>query len=171
MILDGGQTKIGLESTVLDINSGNIKILRPGGTPRETIEDLIGRVQDSGVSQTEDEFCPQISPGLLKNHYAPNSSLLALGTEDIVNQPFEKENAYLFFDEKTREKWTSARNPPKTAVIKVLSETGDLLEAASRLFDTLHELDNCSILRIIAQFAPKSGLGEAINDRLKRASV
>ncbi|MDR2542721.1 MAG: L-threonylcarbamoyladenylate synthase type 1 TsaC, partial [Treponema sp.] len=59
----------------------------------------------------------------------------------------------------------------KAVITKVLSESGQLVEAASRLFETLHELDNCQISRIFAQLAPPQGLGEAINDRLNRASV
>jgi len=175
MILDGGPTRIGLESTVLDITGDVIRILRPGGTPKEAIEDLVGQInkQPSGSLSTSNNFelCPQVSPGLLKSHYAPKTPLFALNSEAIIEQRYEKESCYLFFDGATREMWQKTQNPPETANIRVLSETGQPLEAASHLFETLHELDNSNISRIYAQFAPQNGLGQAINDRLKRASL
>ena len=167
MILDGGQTQIGLESTVLDITSERVKILRPGGTAKEAIEKLIGTVEDGFLSQTD----APVSPGQLKSHYAPLKPLSALSRQEIVRQSYETDSAFLFFDGSARDEWVSAQKPPKTAVFRVLSESGQAVSAASRLFETLHELDNCSILRIFAQFAPEGGLGEAINDRLRRASI
>jgi L-threonylcarbamoyladenylate synthase len=59
----------------------------------------------------------------------------------------------------------------QAAAIAVLSETGNMLEAASRLFETLHELDRLDIKKIHAQYAPEGGLGTAINDRLRRAAA
>ena len=171
MILDGGSTRIGLESTVLDITGEHIKILRPGGTPKEAIERLIGSVEGAANGECSNIDLPQSSPGLLKSHYAPKTALSVMNREDIVNQSYEKACAFLFFDGKTRDEWLSAKKPAETVNIKVLSESGQVLEAASRLFETLHALDNCDILRIFAQFAPLQGLGEAINDRLRRASA
>ena len=170
MILDGGSTRIGLESTVLDMSGGCIRILRPGGTPREAVERLVGTVQE-----TENrEQCPQnglVSPGLLKSHYAPKTPLLVLSRDDITKKAYEKDCAFLFFDGVSRDAWIEAQKPPKLEYIRVLSESGQALEAASLLFEILHELDNGNILRIFAQYAPSHGLGEAINDRLHRASV
>ena len=178
MILDGGSTLIGLESTVIDITGEQIKLLRPGGTPKEVIESLIGTVlcpqtdtQNELCPQKEEQLCPQTSPGQLKSHYAPKTPLFALSREEIIGQTYENGSAYLFFDGNTRDSWLKTQNPPDSAVIKVLSGSGHATEAASHLFETLHELDNSSILRIFAQFAPPHGLGIAINDRLKRASV
>ncbi|MDR0322204.1 MAG: threonylcarbamoyl-AMP synthase [Treponema sp.] len=168
MILDGGQTQIGLESTVLDITGQRVKILRPGGTTKEAIEKLIGNVDDGFLSAKTDA---PLSPGQLKSHYAPLKPLSALSRQDILRQSYEKDSAFLFFDSGTRDEWISSQKPPKTAVFRVLSESGQALTAAGRLFEILHELENCSILRIFAQFAPAEGLGEAINDRLRRGSV
>jgi L-threonylcarbamoyladenylate synthase len=172
MILDGGQTRIGLESTVIDItgsDKSSVKILRPGGTPKEAIEKLIGHVEDRpSVADTAKGLA---SPGLLKSHYAPNTPLVAVDIEEIGKLAYEKDSAYLFFDGSARNKWISAQKPPKSAIIKVLSETGQILEASARLFETLHELEKSQISRIFAQLAPPEGLGAAINDRLTRASV
>ena len=175
LILDGGSTRIGLESTVMDITGENIKILRPGGTPRESIEKLIGKVQHN-EQYNEQEQSPLTSPGLLKSHYAPGTPLSVFTREDIIRQPYEtgraeiQQTAFVFFDVSTKDAWIDAQNPPQSAVIRVLSKSGNALEAASRLFETLHELDNSNATQIFAQLAPQEGLGEAINDRLKKGS-
>jgi L-threonylcarbamoyladenylate synthase len=170
IILDGGSARIGVESTVLDITGECVKILRPGGTPKEAIEKLIGPVEDGSA---KNELCPQISPGQLKSHYAPRTPLSVFTREDIIRRSYEAGSAFLFFDNSTKDVWlrTHRQRPPDTAIIRVLSESGMALEAAARLFETLHELDKSGISRIYAQAAPPQGLGEAINDRLRRGSV
>ena len=172
MILDGGSTRVGLESTVLDITGDCIKILRPGGTPKEVIESLVGPVQIINKDEIVDkDLRGHTAPGQLKSHYAPKMPLFALDRKEIVRQPYKNGDVFLFFDSLTKDEWVSSQNPPNSAVIRVLSEAGNLPEAASRLFETLHELENSNILQIYAQFAPAEGLGEAINDRLRRAST
>ena len=177
LILDGGPCKIGVESTVLDITDDCIKILRPGGTPREAIEKLIDAVEGYDNNEQRDSGEQGLaSPGLLKSHYAPETPLTVLSREEIIKLPIneDQKTAFLFYDGNTRDRWLSkqfgAQEPPDSFIIKVLSQTGDLLEAASRLFETLHEIDNCNITQIFAQLAPRNGLGEAINDRLQRGA-
>jgi len=178
LILDGGPTRIGLESTVIDITTGTdesrhgeglsgVKILRPGGTPKEVIEKLIGPIEDG--SPVTNASKGLVSPGQLKSHYAPHAPLVAFNMEDIEKIAYEKDSAYLFFDGSARDAWISAQKPPKSAVISALSETGQVLEAASHFFETLHELDNGNILRIFVQLAPQEGLGNALNDRILHA--
>lgn len=166
MILDEGPTRIGLESTVLDITGDVLKILRPGGTPKEAIERLIGPVADG--SSIVDDSTAHASPGQLKSHYAPRASLNTLSREEIINKVIEPNTAFLFFDGATRDVWLKTQKPQELFVLRFLSETGDSMEAASRLFETLHELDKHQVSRIYAQLAPNEGLGTAINDRLKR---
>jgi len=173
IILDGGCARIGLESTVLDITGDNIKILRPGGTPKEAIENIIGSINDNTIEDSvsiENTACGLTSPGLLKSHYAPKTPLTVHKQDDIINQPYETGVAFLFFDGFTRNAWLKTQKPADSAIIMVLSETGQVQEAAFRLFETLHILDNEKITHIFAQLAPQHGLGEAINDRLIRAS-
>ena len=168
LILDGGPARIGLESTVLDITGESIKILRPGGTPKEAIEDLIGPVHEA-YSAEKNGLCPH-SPGQLKSHYAPKTPLSVFTKEDIVSLPYEENCAFLFFDGASKDEWLHAQKqkPPDSPLIKVLSESGSPLEAASVLFETLHEMDKRKVSKIFAQSAPGEGLGEAINDRLRR---
>jgi len=176
MILDGGQTRVGLESTVLDLTDEKISILRHGGTPKEAIEKLIGPVQDGSIAVRADPA----SPGQMESHYAPKTPLVAYPYEKFIEQPYiAQDSAFLFFDGATRDAWLSRqkKKPSAKTTIKVLSEKGDDIEAASRLFEVLHEIDlsnreakwNISIL--FAQLAPVRGLGQAINDRLFRASI
>jgi hypothetical protein len=96
-----------------------------------------------------------------------------LSRKEIIRRFSEANNkaAYLFFDGSTRDVCLETQEPSVNAIIKVLSETGQTLEAASRLFEVLHELDNCNVLSIFAQLAPNENLGEAINDRLKRGAA
>ncbi|MDR0441982.1 MAG: threonylcarbamoyl-AMP synthase [Treponema sp.] len=175
MILDGGPARIGVESTVLDMTSEKIKILRPGGTPKEKIEELIGSVQDGFFTAEDAKNTPKsgfISPGQLKSHYAPRTPLSVFSENDIFNLPWKPGDAFLFFDSPSRNTWFESLSPRPSAkaVIRVLSPSGNTLEAASRLFETLHELDSLKISRIFAQLVPLEGLGEAINDRLRRAA-
>jgi L-threonylcarbamoyladenylate synthase len=171
MILDGGPARIGMESTVLDLTGECVQMLRPGGTSKEAIEALIGPVQDGFLAAEEAVNGGMVSPGQLKSHYAPEVPLSVFTLQDIISQPYQEGSAFLFFDGPSRDAWVAAHpNLPEKAVIRVLSASGRLVEAAAHLFETLHELDSLDILRIAAQLAPQEGLGRAINDRLRRAS-
>ena len=154
IIIDGGKTPVGLESTVLDLTGSRPLILRQGGTCREAIEALIGTVELS----LEASLSP-LSPGQLKKHYSPKTPLILNklgGMASITGAPGE---GRLYFSGKA-----------EGTNVRVLSETGDLTEAAANLFDKLHELDNLGLKFIRAEEAPALGLGEAINDRLRRAA-
>jgi len=170
IILDGGPARFGLESTVLDMTCGQPRVLRPGAVPKEAIEALVGAV---AVGPAVAHNNPA-SPGLLKNHYAPRVPLVTHNGElphgaDIDGAACHNV-ALLFFDGASRDKWLSApQTGQKPAALAVLSETGDLSEAAARLFETLHDLDRPGVKRIYAQLAPEESLGVAINDRLRRA--
>ncbi|MDR0291062.1 MAG: threonylcarbamoyl-AMP synthase [Treponema sp.] len=167
IILDGGPTQFGLESTVLDMSGGQPRLLRPGAVPREAIEALIGPVSPGPADNTPAAL-PAISPGLLKSHYAPRTPLFVHERESM---PHIKEGgaAFLFFDGTYRDKWLLEAEQ-EAASIAVLSETGNMLEAAASLFETLHDLERLGAIAIHAQLAPEGGLGAAINDRLRRGS-
>jgi L-threonylcarbamoyladenylate synthase len=171
MILDGGPARIGMESTVLDITGEHVQILRPGGTSKEAIETLIGPVQDGFFAVEENGIGVMVSPGQLKSHYAPKVPLSVFTLQAIISQPYQEGTAFLFFDGSSRDAWVTAHPElPEKAVIRILSASGRLSEAAARLFEILHELDSLDIPRIAVQLAPQEGLGCAINDRLRRAS-
>jgi L-threonylcarbamoyladenylate synthase len=144
-VLDGGPADAGVESTILAVTGYTVTQLRAGALPREEAEALIG--QPIAVAQ---EGGPITAPGMLSSHYAPNARLRI-----HVEHP-EPGEAYLSFGDR-----------PGTLN---LSPSGDLREAARNLFSMLHQLD-AEAPRIAVAPIPDTGLGEAINDRLKRAAA
>ena len=195
IILDGGQTDVGIESTVLDMCQNPPRILRPGGVSQERIEKIIGKTEycfGEAVPGSDLQTAGLASPGQLKSHYAPRAVLSIHSREEIITLPArlpDKQTAqsgnsgrisFLFFDSRTRNAWLVKQcitggvshngDDCTQPVIKTLSENGNDLEAAANLFKMLHELDESEVCCIYAQLAPQHGLGVAINDRLKKAS-
>lgn len=146
MILDGGAAEAGLESTIVAFSPAPT-LLRPGGLARETIEEFLGcrlsDYRDSGVR----------SPGQLASHYAPHATL------KMNARHAEKGEVLLAF----------GPNAPEGTLN--LSRSGDLREAAANLFAYLRAADSQGPKRIAVMPIPMTGLGEAINDRLRRASA
>lgn len=152
MILDGGATPVGLESTVVDVTGNAPVVLRLGGIAREDI----ARVLDCAVALAGDENVAPSSPGMLARHYAP-ATTLRLDALDV-----RAGEALLAFGGKV-----PAHNGPSIN----LSPTSDLAEAAANLFAALHTLDASGATTIAVMPVPAYGLGEAINDRLRRAAT
>jgi L-threonylcarbamoyladenylate synthase len=150
VILDGGPTPLGLESTVVDVASKVPIVLRLGAVTREALARVLGRAVDVASS---DRATPA-SPGMLARHYAPTAGL-RLAARDV--HPGE---ALLAFGPPL---------PHRGATVN-LSPSGDLVEAAANLFAALRTLDASGAKAIAAMPIPEQGLGEAINDRLRRAA-
>jgi L-threonylcarbamoyladenylate synthase len=157
LIVDGGATEVGLESTIVGCLDAPT-LLRPGGLPRVDIERVLGRplVDPPGSSGDTDAL---LAPGMLTSHYAPRTRL-RLDADRV-----DSGEALLAFGSKRIE---GAENA-KTALN--LSERGDLIEAAANLFSHLRALDAAGATAIAAMPVPHRGLGEAINDRLRRAAA
>ncbi|MDR0710069.1 MAG: threonylcarbamoyl-AMP synthase [Spirochaetaceae bacterium] len=178
-IIDGGFSRVGVESTVLDLCTDPPRILRPGGVSRETLESLTGPLsRDPGNSTT---VATPNSPGMLKSHYAPRTPLVLHGQAEMLLLPREKNTGYLFFSDYSRGLWLASQPAPQSPPgvqaeilrapeVRVLSPSGNATAAAANFFLALHELDALGLLRIHAERAPPGGLGPAINDRLERAS-
>ena len=149
LILDAGPCAVGVESTIVDCRGDAPSILRPGGLSREAIEQRLGRPI---VPASADE--KPAAPGQLASHYAPHSAL-RLDADSPRNG-----EAFLAFGPTPRR--------PRTLN---LSAKRDLVEAAANLFRMLHELDAMGPDAIAVAPIPHEGLGEAINDRLKRAAA
>jgi L-threonylcarbamoyladenylate synthase len=153
LILDGGPCAVGVESTVLDLTSERPVLLRPGGATREAIEAVIGAIAVSDALPEGDT--PRKSPGQLHSHYAPDQPVRLEATTVASSE------ALLAF----------GPNPIGGARRTLnLSVTGDLGEAAANLFAHLRALDRPDTARIAVMPVPHTGLGLAINDRLRRAS-
>ncbi|MDP9127215.1 MAG: L-threonylcarbamoyladenylate synthase [Pseudomonadota bacterium] len=154
LILAGGRSKVGLESTVLDLTLTRPAILRHGGVTREQLEKILGSV-DELTSGEGDQA--RSSPGQLASHYAPDLPL-RLNVEFIMDS-----EALLAFGPDFGIKGGAKRLN--------LSPDGDLNEAAANLFSMLRKLDDPSFSGIAVMRVPEAGLGAAINDRLRRAAL
>jgi L-threonylcarbamoyladenylate synthase len=154
LIVDGGATTHGIESTVIALRRGRIEILRPGPITRDELA-RFGEVELRSSAKME-------SPGQLPFHYRPQTPLII--SEDIttVSVPHgERYGALLWSDSPFSESFVESRR---------LSTTGDLREAAANLFRQLRELDRAGLDCIVAEAFPDEGLGIAIMDRLRRAA-
>ena len=181
-VLDGGICDIGVESTVLSIDTeGRATVLRPGGLSRENIEAVTGPLSEKPAATSG----AQQAPGMLESHYAPKKRLLLLESS-FNNATIENDAAFkAALDTSPKSlglllisgdpqssalhlsKWTSA-----TVLARTLSVHGDLEEAARNLFSTLRELDQSDADLLLAEpCLLQRGLGFAIADRLRRASA
>ena len=144
--LDGGPCAVGLESTVVALLEGPPRLLRPGAVTRAEIEALIGPLAEAETDAAR-------SPGRLARHYAPEAPL-RLDAEAPA----------------TGEAFIAFGSAPSGPLVFNLSPTGDLREAAAKLFSMLRAADAARPAAIAVASIPAEGLGEAINDRLRRAA-
>ena len=156
-ILDGGACRVGVESTILGFEQGRPVIYRKGGLSVEVIETLIGPVEVRAQSSSK-----PATPGMLKSHYAPRTSLV-LGDLRELAQKYSGQRAGVLAFRQMLPGLPESRQ-------RLLSPKGDLAEAAQRLFAAMHELDAMGLDVILAELLPEEGLGRAVNDRLRRAS-
>jgi L-threonylcarbamoyladenylate synthase len=158
LIIDGGPVEVGVESTIVGCFDAPM-LLRPGGVPREQIERVLGRRLTQAVADVDNDTGQPLAPGMLASHYAPRSRL-RLDAENI-----EAGEALLAF---------GPAMPPGVdgaSAVMNLSARGDLTEAAANLFGYLRALDARAVPAIAVMPIPQDGLGEAINDRLRRAAM
>ncbi|MEZ5893282.1 MAG: L-threonylcarbamoyladenylate synthase [Parvularculaceae bacterium] len=152
MILDGGPCPVGVESTIVKVDGDRVVLLRPGGIARETIERFIGKPLAAATDKIE-------APGMMTSHYAPDATMRLNAREQKDGEAFLGFGAI------------SGTGPASLN----LSAGGDLNEAAANLFAHLRALDQLAkqhgLKTIAVAPIPAEGLGEAINDRLKRAAA
>ena len=158
MVLDGGDCKNGIESTIVGFENKEAVVYRLGSISLEDIRAVVGNV----TLKNNKDKAPN-APGMLEKHYAPQTKTYLV--ENIANfiaqHPDQKIGLLLHIKE-----------PKELEVVKTiyLTETGDLKEAASKLYSAMHELDKLDLDLIVAQRLPDTGLGKSINDRLERAT-
>jgi L-threonylcarbamoyladenylate synthase len=164
LILDSGPTRIGIESTVLDVTITPPVILRKGGLPREQIEAVIGK-----IGSDVDARLLQRSPGNLYRHYSPKAPVLLVTKGDS-----ESLSAILRRAHSAKSKIgcilhtiTDFPNTPDVIVKRVPSNAEELSKV---LFDLLRALDKSGVEAIVVEEVDEVGLGTAIMDRLRRAS-
>lgn len=159
MVLDGGPCQRGIESTIIGFEGEEPIIYRLGSTSIEAIETIVGPIQ----IKNKKEIAPD-APGMLDRHYAPKTrTILVDDLSDAIQKYTDKRIGVLAFSKPLEH----------NAIVFqiVLSESTDLQEAASKLYDALHQLDKQELDIIIAERFPDKGLGKSINDRLQRATV
>jgi L-threonylcarbamoyladenylate synthase len=147
LILNGGPCTVGVESTVVSFMNARATLLRPGGLSRNDLEQALGHELEFEADSTQPH-----SPGQMESHYAPHAQLRLEATSP------RKGESYLGFGPYNHGPYT-------------LSEQGDVVQAAANLFHMLHELDGLGVKAIAVAPIPHEGLGEAINDRLRRAAA
>ncbi|MCK8481042.1 L-threonylcarbamoyladenylate synthase [Psychroserpens algicola] len=159
MVLDGGPCQRGIESTIIGFENDEPIIYRLGSTSVEAIENIVGPISVKNRKQIAPD-----APGMLDRHYAPKTETILV---DDISEAIKKH--------KDKRIGVLAINSPSEddgiAFQIVLSEATDLQEAASKLYDALHQLDKHDLDIIIAERFPDFGLGKSINDRLQRATV
>lgn len=159
-ILDGGACEVGLESTIVGLEDGQLTVYRLGGLDIRAIEEVAGPVQVLAHSSSNPK-----SPGMLKSHYAPTKPFV-LGNLDQMIEEYAKKGqvfAVLSFDRAF---------PQLSEQFQMqLSPSGDMKEAAKNLFAAMRTLDSMDVSVILSELLPDDGLGRAVNDRLKRAAA
>jgi L-threonylcarbamoyladenylate synthase len=151
MIIDGGASSIGVESTVIDATRERVAILRPGGVTREMLEHIVD-------VESENSATPARSPGMRHKHYAPSISL-RLWKDDGLEIFSEPAGSWCYL---------GMRRPPAGAAVEILFHS--LGEYAHELFHALRKLERSGARIIIADLPEKKGIGEAIRNRLLRAA-
>lgn len=160
LIVDGGRTTHGIESTVVAVPAGYIEILRPGPITDEALRGMgFQPMNRQGADVTAG---PLRSPGMLPTHYSPATPLRVVDRAGSFQSDSVQKLGLLA--------WRPVEKPERFACIRYLTETGDLREAAANLFRALRELDDAGLDLIVAERVPNEGLGGAINDRLNRAA-
>jgi L-threonylcarbamoyladenylate synthase len=152
LILDGGPTEHGLESTIVALD-GRPELLRPGAIESEAVEAVVGPLDAPRAGEHR-------APGMLARHYAP-ATPVRLIEPAAVPMPERARAAALALCDRFEGYSVSRR----------LSASGDLREAAARFFEILHELDALALDRIDVQPIAERGLGRAMMDRLRRAAA
>ncbi len=161
-ILDGGPCSVGLESTVLSLLEPTPRVLRPGAVTREQLSAALGCEVAGPLASADDAAQQLLSPGLLAKHYSPRTPVVLMSSLADGSTLPSRIGVILF----------APRNLPFKPKSEItLSTSGDLAEVAASLFSALRDLDSQGIDLIVVDTCDPVGLGEAIMDRLIRASA
>jgi L-threonylcarbamoyladenylate synthase len=157
VILEGGECERGIESTIIGFENNQPVLYRHGSISVEEIEKIVGKLKIIVNNDSKPD-----SPGMLSRHYAPITNTYLTNNVDELLKIFQgKKIGLLLFKD-------GVLNDQDT-IQEVLSENGDLKEAARKLYAALHRLDKSNLDVIIAEKFPNEGLGKTLNDRLERA--
>jgi L-threonylcarbamoyladenylate synthase len=179
LVVDGGPTQVGVESTVLDLSSDVPTILRPGAVSLEMLRDVVPRVEQRSTDTPARGAMP--SPGMLERHYAPRAPLTVYDgdTSDAVGRLVDDARAAIaqgrrvgiMVADEDRGALAAVEGHGSRAIVLYLGSAQDFATVASRLYASMRELDAAGVDRILVRgFPGEDGLAVAIRDRLRRAS-
>lgn len=158
MVLDGGTCKNGIESTIIGFENDEPIIYRLGALALEEIEAVVGKISVKNKKEQNPD-----APGMLQKHYSPlTKTILTSNVLEAIQHYSHQKIGVLTLN-------TSYKDAAISSEI-MLSENDDLKEAASKLYDALHQLDHQNLDIIIVEQMPDLGLGKSMNDRLQRAA-
>jgi L-threonylcarbamoyladenylate synthase len=174
LILDGGPTRVGVESTIVDLSADRPRLLRPGGVPVDAIARVAPNVKIDARYALPDEG-PALAPGMLLKHYSPRAELRLYDGPDVSLRRALAEAAIKLRDQGRRVGLLVAdEDRDSLALIGVpivsLGSLADLDQIGRNLFAGMRDLDSQAIDVILARVYPPTGIGLAIRDRLLRAA-
>jgi len=156
-ILDGGDCKVGVESTIISFENDEPVVNRLGGIAIEVLEEVVGPIKVKINSSSNPS-----APGMLKSHYSPGRRLILGDIEKNLDNRRRENTGVISF---------CKRYDVPSENLFILSPNANLDEAAQNIFKALRAMDRPTIKEVLAEPVPEMGLGRAINDRLRRASV
>lgn len=158
MVLEGGNCQNGIESTIIGFENDSPVLYRLGSISIEEIESVVGTIKVNNKNEKTPD-----APGMLSRHYAPDThTFLVDNVAEYIEQFPNKKIGVLLFNQNIK--------TDKIIHTEILSKSGSLKEATSKLYATLHKLDTLDLDIIVAEKFPDYGLGKSINDRLLRAT-
>jgi len=158
-LVEGGQTRIGLESTIVSVEEHGLRLLRPGQITIDQIREAIPGIDIRSEGKNGDGIVQ--APGQLNSHYSPEKPLYIFS---LIPKNVSASAGVILFT-------VPISNPPQSGRTIILSPDGDLLEAAANLFTALHEMENDPLIsEIHIQAIEEKGIGIAMMDRIRKAA-
>ncbi|MDX1334012.1 MAG: L-threonylcarbamoyladenylate synthase, partial [Robiginitalea sp.] len=154
MILDGGKTRVGIESTVIALRPDGFQLLRPGAVTREDLDQILPESFDIPMMADPE------APGMLASHYSPSKPFF-LYTPELLSSIDPSKSGFISF---------KGEVPASFKEVLILSPEGDLKEYATRMFGAMHQMEASEVDAILVEPVPKKGIGVAIMDRLQKAA-
>lgn len=167
LIIDGGPSNIGLESTVIDVREKKPVLLRPGGISQEMIESLLAIKIKVAGTETKKEEIP-LSPGMKYRHYSPQTPLFLIENFDDTIEKYQGQSVALIV---TREKTNELKHISLDFKVLTMGSRDNLEEIAANIFALLRQVDQLGVDVALVEKIPAEGIGVAIMNRLYKASI
>ncbi|MEJ2585209.1 MAG: L-threonylcarbamoyladenylate synthase [Robiginitalea sp.] len=154
MILDGGKTRVGIESTVIALRPDGFQLLRPGAVTRDDLDRILPESFDIPMMADPE------APGMLASHYSPSKPFF-LYSPELLSSIDPSESGFIGYQGEV---------PASFGEVLILSPNGDLKEYATKIFGAMHQMEASDVNSIVVEPVPEKGIGVAIMDRLRKAA-